>query len=123
MKERILVLDDNQDILDIVQEVLTYENYEVLCIDSSRFFSKQVAEWKPDLIMLDFRLADGNGCELCRKLKNDPETEHIAVIIFSAYTSPKTDFSTCGCDAVINKPFDLSDLVEKIQNVLTANKV
>jgi len=123
MKKRILVLDDNQDILDMVCEVLAYEEYEVLCLSSCHRFFEQLAEWQPDLVLLDYRLGDGDGRELCRTLKNNPETGHIGVILFSAYNMPGLDLSDCGCDAVISKPFDLSELVEKIQEVLTGNKV
>lgn len=123
MKNRILVLDDNQDILDMVYEVLAYEGYEVLCIGSCSGFYKKLEDWKPDLVLLDYRLADGDGSEICRELKEDPKTKHIGVILFTAYNAPRLHLSDCGCDGVISKPFDISELVEKVQESLNENRV
>ena len=123
MKKRILVLDDNQDILDIVMEVLTYEGYEVLCATSTNHFDERVVGWKPDVAILDFKLIDGNGGELCKKLKSNPQTQHVPVILFSAYINGKKDLLSYGSDAVITKPFDLTEFTDKIRDVLIGNNV
>jgi CheY-like chemotaxis protein len=122
MKKRILVLDDSQDILDIVQEVLTYEHYEVRCADSYARFHEIMARWQPDLFIVDFRLGDSNGGEICRGLKTHPKTSHLPVILFSAYFSHQKEL-LFGCNAVINKPFDLEELTTKVQEVLAGNRV
>jgi DNA-binding response OmpR family regulator len=123
MKKRILVLDDNQDILDIVMEVLTYEGYEVLCAINTDHFDERVIGWKPDVAILDFKLMDGNGGELCKKLKAGLQTKHIPVILFSAYIPGKIDLSSYGSDAVIAKPFDLTEFTDKVRDVLIGNNV
>jgi len=108
MKKRILVVDDNEDILDMVKEVLTYEDYEVFCIKSTVSFDEHVSKWKPDLIVLDIRLADGDGGELCKKLKSNSLTQHIRVILYSAYISGRKDLASYSAYAFIAKPFERS---------------
>ncbi|MBD1392712.1 response regulator [Mucilaginibacter glaciei] len=119
MVKRILVLDDNQDILDIVHETLTYENFEVKSTGESIEVMPLVEEFNPDLVILDFRVAGTNGGELCRKIKTHPKYSNTPVIIFSAYINRDADILAYGCDAIINKPFDLTELVEKVNNLIS----
>ena len=117
--KKILVLDDNLDILDIVTQILNYEHFDVITISESVNFIDVALNELPDLILLDYRLGDGNGGELCKQIKSNPKLSHIPVIIFTAYILKRTEIKEIGCDAVINKPFDLEDFVEKINDVLT----
>src|ERR1700712_5609738 len=114
MLKRVLVLDDNQDILEIVHEALSYEQFEVRSTSESKEVMPLVMEFEPDLVILDFRVAGDNGGELCRQIKSHPEYNDIPVIIFSAYINHNEDMLAYGCDAIINKPFDLVELIEKI---------
>jgi CheY-like chemotaxis protein len=116
--KKILLLDDNMDIVQIVEEVLTYDQYEVKSILQSDGFLSTVEQFSPDLIILDYRLADGNGGELCREIKAHPQFCHIPVIIFSAYMQPGLNLTAYGCDAVISKPFDLEDMLQTVKVLL-----
>lgn len=120
MVKRILVLDDNQDILDIVHETLTYENFNVRSTGESENVMPLVNEFEPDLVILDYRVAGQNGGELCRAIKAHPKFGNVPVIIFSAYINHEADLYAYGCDAIINKPFDLTELVEKVNNLINA---
>jgi CheY-like chemotaxis protein len=115
---KILVLDDNLDILEMVEEVLAYEHFEVKAVSDSVDFIELVLEFSPDLILLDYLLRDGNGGELCRQIKSHPKLKHIPVIIFSAYVIKDSDIKECACDGLIMKPFNLEDLVNKINGIL-----
>ncbi|MCO5935785.1 MULTISPECIES: response regulator transcription factor [Mucilaginibacter] len=119
MVKRILVLDDNQDILDIVHETLTYENFDVKSTGASENVMPFVEEFKPDLVILDYRVAGQNGGELCRSIKAHPKFGNVPVIIFSAYINHEADLYAYGCDAIINKPFDLTELVDKVNNLIS----
>ena len=119
MVKRILVLDDNQDILDIVHETLTYENFEVKSTGESVSVMPLVESFNPDLVILDYRVAGKNGGELCRSIKSHPKFSNVPVIIFSAYINHEADLWAYGCDAIINKPFDLNELVEKVNNLIS----
>jgi DNA-binding response OmpR family regulator len=118
MLKRILVLDDNQDILEIVHETLTYENFEVKSTAHSADVIPFMEEFKPDLVILDYRVDGTNGGEICSQIKSNPQICNTPVIIFSAYVNRDSELLTYGCDAIINKPFDLKELVEKVNNLI-----
>ena len=116
MSKRILILDDNQDILEIVHETLEYEQFNVKSTGDSTDVMPMVEEFTPDLVILDYRVAGVNGGELCRQIKTHPKFKDTPVIIFSAYVNHQSELFAYGCDAIINKPFDLTELVEKVNS-------
>lgn len=118
MVKRILVLDDNQDILDIVQETLTYEQFEVKGTGDGEDVLPLVKQFDPHLVILDYRVSGMNGGEICQQIKSHPQYNNLPVIIFSAYVNNGNELFAYGCDAIINKPFDLGELVEKVNSLL-----
>ena len=118
MKERILILDDHQAILDIVTEALIYEQFEVQSISLGRQFFDAVARFWPDLILLDYKLADTNGIDLCRQLKQSTAYLHIPVVLFSAYFNIGDNSRPGGCDDILYKPFDLELLLQTVNTNL-----
>jgi DNA-binding response OmpR family regulator len=118
MLKKILVLDDNQDILDIVHETLTYENFEVKSITKSEDVMPSIESFSPNLVILDYRVSGANGGEICRAIKDNQNYDSIPVIIFSAYINTESELFAYGCDAIINKPFDLNELVEKVNTLV-----
>ena len=121
--KKILLLDDSLDIIQIVEEVLSYEHFKVKSLTDTQKFFEIVESFAPELIILDYKLSDESGGEICRKIKADPDLKDIPVIIFSAYTQPGLDFKAFGCDAFIAKPFDLQELVDTISELLTEKYV
>lgn len=119
MFKRILVLDDNNDILEMVTEVLSYENFSVHGTSNSNGIIHLAETYDPHLVILDYRLSDGNGGEICRQLKAHEQFKDTPVIIFSAYINRAVDFKKYGCDAVISKPFDISELLDKVNNLIS----
>lgn len=118
MPKRILVLDDNQDILDVIHEALLYQEFEVkVTLDSDGIISVTQA-YQPDLIILDYHLTGKNGKEICQQIKTHPDLGHIPVIICSAYVQKNDDLSAWGCDDVIAKPFGLEELTDKVNNLI-----
>ncbi len=118
MLKKILVLDDNEDILEIVHEVLSYAQFEVKSISESDRCMELMEEFNPDLVLLDFRVSGANGGEICRQIKAHPKFNNVPVIIFSAYINHTDEILAYGCDAVINKPFDLFELIDKVNNLI-----
>ena len=121
MLKRILVLDDNKDILEVVNEVLSYENFDVHTTATSNNILQVAHDYLPHLVILDYLLNDGNGGDICKQFKADEKLSHIPVIIFSAYINCDVDYSAFGCEAVIAKPFDLNELVEKVTTLTAQN--
>lgn len=118
--KRILFLDDNPDILFIVKELLSYENYNVAMVPSAENIIPIAERFQPDLIMLDYLLTDGNGGDICRAFKAHPDLSDIPVIMLTAYQKRGLNFMDYGCDAVVEKPFDLDELLQTIDGLLTA---
>ena len=118
MLKRILVLDDNEDILEVVHEALSYAHFEVMSISECGTFMQVMDEFGPDLVLLDYRMADTNGGEICRRVKTHPKFGNTPVIIFSAYINHHDEILAYGCDAVINKPFDLIELIDKVNGLV-----
>ncbi|OOQ56552.1 response regulator transcription factor [Mucilaginibacter pedocola] len=116
--KKILLLDDNEDILEVVNDVLAYENFEVKATTKSVEFMMIAERYQPDLIIVDYRLADGNGADLCRALKSNANLRHIPVILFSAYFQPGLNFMDFGCDAAIYKPFDIEELISTVNSLI-----
>jgi DNA-binding response OmpR family regulator len=119
LNKRILILDDHPAILEVVTEALRYARFDVLDIALGRFLFAAVSDFAPDLILLDYKLADTNGGDLCHQLKEMPEYRHIPVIIFSAYFTPSDKTRPGGCDDILYKPFDLDSLLSTVSRHLT----
>ena len=111
------MLDDNQDILDIIKEALSYEKFEVKITSSSDHIIDAIQKYKPDLVILDYKLNGPKGDDICRQIKTHHQLYDIPVIICSAYLN-KNDLLTCGCDAIIAKPFGLEELIDKVNGLV-----
>lgn len=120
-QQRVLVLDDHEAILEVVTEALVYEQLEVLGIREGRKLLAAVSEFRPDLILLDYRLADANGGDLCRQLKSLEAYRHIPVVIFSAYFNPG-EHLPADCEGYLYKPFDMADLFKLVRQFLPQTK-
>ena len=115
---KILVVDDDIDILTVVQLVLDSNGFEVVAISKWQEIYSQIESFKPDLILLDVSLGSQDGRNICRQLKTDAATKNILIILFSANHNIQKSISDCFADKFISKPFDINDLIEGINNQL-----
>ena len=119
-KGRILVVDDEIYIVHILDFSLGMEGYEVItALDGEQALEKARAD-KPDLIVLDIMMPKLDGYETCKRLKADPETKDVPVILLSAKgrnVDQKVGFEV-GADDYITKPFSPRKLVERINAIL-----
>jgi len=112
--KKILVIEDDPDILEIMRDVLSTEGYEVITYPDKNSI-KGIIINRPDLVILDNKLRDGFGHELCREMKNNHFTRRIPVVLTSAYADLKQLSADCGADVFLSKPFDLSDLLALVK--------
>jgi DNA-binding response OmpR family regulator len=112
---RILVVDDDPDILTIVQILLRMNNFTVMAISKWQDITKTIKSFTPDLILLDVALSGADGREICRQLKESYETQHIPVILFSAHYSLADNIQEFMANGLITKPFETSYLLETIR--------
>ncbi len=120
MSKKILVVDDEPDILKIVGFRLKAAGYDVLTSDNGRDGLDMVYKEKPDLILLDLRLPIMDGYEVCTRIKSDNRLKDIPVILLTASSgSVIVDVTKkLKADDYILKPFDPKELIEKIKKFI-----
>lgn len=92
--------------------------YDVTVASNAKEFKVNLFNTLPDLILMDVKLPDGNGIQLCRKLKQSLDTRHIPVIIMSANATAEESSKEAYADDFIAKPFDLDELLRRIERQL-----
>ena len=120
--KRILVLDDNADILDVVRIFLETNGYEVLTISRADDILNDVVNYSPQIILLDVYLRGSNGVEICNQLKANSSTRHIPIMMFSAGANDYLILRKCAADDFIEKPFDEKILLGKIDHLLKTHE-
>jgi DNA-binding response OmpR family regulator len=113
--KKILVVDDDPDILEFLQVVLEEEGYVVGISDKGEYLEQLHNGGLPDFILLDVLLSGKDGREIVKFLKNQDETRHIPVMMFSAHPSAEATAREAGADDFIAKPFDINVLLNKIE--------
>ena len=122
LMDKILIVDDNSDILWVVETVLKRYGFEVMALPRGEEVIPKAKTFCPQLILLDVFLSGIDGIEVCNKLKANPVTKDIPVIMFSAHTNFPDIKKFCQADDFIAKPFDVNELVRKIKYQIDANK-
>ncbi len=119
MGAKILVIDDDKSVRDIIVYIL--RNFEVAAFEDSKIL-KSLDKCKPDLIILDNWLtewaSDATGEQLSRELKSNPATSHIPVILISSVSNVKEIAAAGLADAWLHKPFNKKSLVGTVENLL-----
>ena len=123
MSKQILIIEDDEDILQVLETVLVYNEFEVTGIDGTEDIYEAIEKYKPDLVLTDYLLSGLNGGKICQLIKSNKETCHLPVVLISAYPELAISFGNFGFDAFINKPFNIGELVDKLDELLEkANK-
>lgn len=121
---RILILDDDKDLLTVVKSLLRKKGFEVLAYSDWGMAWDAVKAYKPQLILLDVFLPGTDGLDACKKLKSYKFSRHIPVIMFSSYPNiAETAINEYGADDFIAKPFETTEIIRKIYNVLSRKHV
>lgn len=118
MPKRILIIEDDEDILQVLETVLIHNDFEVKGLERTDDILKAAEEYHPDLILTDYLLSGTNGGKICQQIKAHKETCHIPVILISAYPELAISLGAFGFDAFITKPFDINQLVAKIHGLV-----
>ena len=113
-KKKLLVVDDEEDILEFLKVILEDEGYTVVTTDKDDFLKKLQDGTLPDLILLDLLLSGKDGREIVKYLKTNEKTNHIPVIMFSAHPSARETTKQAGADDFVAKPFEIDLLLNKV---------
>ena len=116
---RILAVDDDRDILEVLQYILEDSGYEVETLANGQYLLDRISQNPPDLILLDIMLGNLDGRDLCRKVKTNKDTHNIPVILISASHDVSQALNQTGApNDFIAKPFDIDVLLGSISRQL-----
>lgn len=117
MKKRILVVENNKEILEVIAYILEEEGYELSLYTSEKDIFEHIITFQPDAILLDIVKPTLEGTELCRQIKAAENTSHIPVIVLSTHPQIQKVKEVCA-DEVVPKPFDIDGLLEILREQL-----
>lgn len=116
-KKKILIIDDDEAILEVMQTLLEEEGYEVKT-DAKGVSVHTLSTDTPELILLDVLLSGESGMDLCKKIKGQESTKNIPVIMLSAHSNIDQTAKLCGADAYLPKPFDIDVLLAVVKKYI-----
>ena len=120
IQKKILVVEDEEDIQELLRYNLVKEGYQAYCVGSGEAGLKEARQIFPDLLILDLMLPEMNGLEVCRQLKSDLNTQPIPIIMLTA-KGEETDIVLgleMGADDYVTKPFSIKVFLSRVRAVL-----
>lgn len=119
-KKRILVVDDEANLIRSLSFVLAKNGYEVSSARDGEEALQKVREFRPDLIFLDIMMPRKNGFEVCREIREMPGNEGIRIVMLSAKGGSDQDTAAgCGAYEYISKPFSPQEIVMRVKQILS----
>jgi DNA-binding response OmpR family regulator len=118
-KKLIYLVEDDSDISEMIVLLLTESNLDVNTSANLSDFRRLIAKGRPDLILMDIMLPDGNGMDECRELKESNDLKDIPLLLMSAHAQSKLVVQECPADGFIPKPFDIYDFMAQVNNHLS----
>lgn len=120
-QKRILIIDDDAMNREVMEAFLMIENYDVGLAHDGRRGIQMATQWRPDLIILDVRMPDMSGYEVCEFLKNQADTQHIPIMITTGFDAKEDRLrgETVGADDFLTRPFDADKLIDLVAALVT----
>jgi len=116
----ILIVEDDLDIVLVLTLMFEDEGYRVVTADNCDALELSQESELPQAILLDMLLPAGDGREIARQLKCQPATQHIPIVMISAYPHAEEEARAAGADDFLAKPFEFETLLAKVASYLTA---
>jgi len=115
--ERILIVEDEEHMGELLREILVREGYRADVVRSGAEAMEHATESPPDLIVLDLMLPDIDGLEICRQIRDIPRISHVPILVVSARAdvTHRVEGLRIGVDDYMPKPFDVAELVARIE--------
>lgn len=121
MAKKILIVDDNALMVEVLSYILANNGYEVIALSNGNEVFKQIKANHPDLVILDAILPGIDGIEICKLLKLNKTTQNLPVIMCSGDDDLDVTLQKKGApDDILHKPFDIASLIEKVEYQLAA---
>jgi len=119
---RVMIIDDETEIIKVIFRVLKKLNSEIQIESATDGFEagRKMADFKPDLVILDLMLPGIDGFEICRTIRKDERLKDARVLAITGYDTPenKKKIFSCGANGYLVKPFDIKDLMAEINKLL-----
>lgn len=124
MKNKVMIIDDDKELLEELKETLQISGYDVEAIDDAASALEAANSLKPDIILLDLKMPKKSGFQVADELKHLQELSHIPIIAITGFL--KEDYlplmNLCGINRCIKKPFTPQDIISSIEETLKPNK-
>lgn len=117
MKKLIFVLEDDNELRELYSYLLESDGYKVSTYPDAASFDLAIHTQNPGLVIMDVRLPDGNGIDICNSLKSDARTSAIPIIIMSAHKDLISLKKNSLADDLLEKPFDIHLFLEKVRRL------
>jgi len=120
-KKKILIVDDDKDVLSVLEKRLTVEKYSVITANNGQDAIILAKAQRPDLIILDIIMPGIDGAEVAGKLREDPETRNIPVIFLTCMLTPEEEKQKrhhVAGNIFIAKPYDIKELLSEIKKIV-----
>ncbi|MFD2286807.1 response regulator [Pedobacter petrophilus] len=115
MKKKVVLVQDNKEILEIMDQVLEEEGFDVTASLTTDPVDR-IDEIEPDVVIVDDHIkGDKKGSEIIRELKSDPETEDVSAVLTSTSNKLPQQAEECKADDYIEKPFDIDHMIEVVK--------
>jgi len=118
--KKVLIFDDDTDLLEVCSMILTAKNFEVVIKDRCTEILNDVATHKPDVILMDNWIPDIGGVRATQLVKESDKLRHIPVIFFSANNNVTELAAEAGADYSLQKPFDITELEQMVATAIAS---
>lgn len=115
----ILVVDDDQEIGFMIKLILEHKGFEVSILERAENLEEFISKDNFDLLILDMLIAGVKGTDVCTTLKSDPRTAQLPILMITAFPDSEKICLDAGADNFLSKPFEMKDLISKIDSSLS----
>ncbi|WP_037325017.1 response regulator [Salinimicrobium terrae] len=114
--KKVLVVDDDKGIGEMLQMLLEMNGYEVFVSEKPEETEENIIAHNIDLVLLDMLISGVNGTDVCARLRRDETTKHVNILMMSALHDAGKKCKAAGANDFIAKPFEMEELLEKIES-------